>query len=108
MAAAKDIIVVNNKDKRRFEVFLNGEFAFIDYMYYKKDIAFMHTTVPESFRGKGIAAAMAVTALDFARQEHRKIMLYCPFMSKYVREHPDYHTLVDTDYHPSFAREGKR
>jgi hypothetical protein len=30
MAAAEDIIVVNNKDKRRFEVSINGEFAFID------------------------------------------------------------------------------
>jgi predicted GNAT family acetyltransferase len=108
MAAAKEIIVVNNEDKLRFEVSLNGEFAFIDYRYYKKDIAFMHTTVPESFRGMGIAAAIAVKALDFARQQHRKIMLYCPFMSKYVREHPEYHTLVDTDYHPSFASEDKR
>jgi predicted GNAT family acetyltransferase len=89
MAAAKEIIVVNNEDKLRFEVSLNGEFAFIDYRYYKKDIAFMHTTVPETFRGMGIAAAMAVTALDFARKQHRKIMLYCPFMSKYVREHPE-------------------
>lgn len=51
MATAEDIIVVNNKGKRRFEVSLNGEFAFIDYRYYKKDIAFMHTTVPESLRG---------------------------------------------------------
>jgi len=51
MAAAENINVVNNEDKRRFEVSLNGEFAFIDYRYYLKDVAFTHITIPESLRG---------------------------------------------------------
>lgn len=107
MLTADNIKVVNNADKLRFEVLLNGDYAFIEYRYYKKDIAFMHTTVPDVFRGKGIGAAMAVAALDFARQQHRKIMLYCPFVSKYVREHPEYHFLVDTNFHPSFGTDKK-
>ena len=107
MAAEENINVVNNTKDLRFEVNLNGEYASIEYRYYKKDIAFMHTTVPEAFRGKGIAVAMVVEALEFAKNEHRKIMLYCPFVSKYVKEHPEYHVLVDTDYHPSFGHAGK-
>jgi predicted GNAT family acetyltransferase len=107
MAGNENINVVNNTDRLRFEVYLNGEYAFIEYRYYKKDIAFMHTTVPEAFRGRGIAAVMAIAALNFAKDQHRKIMLYCPFVSKYVKEHPVYHILVDTDYHPSFANDSK-
>ena len=107
MAGNENINVVNNTDRLRFEVYLNGEYAFIEYRYYKKDIAFMHTTVPEAFRGRGIAAIMAIAALNFAKGQHRKIMLYCPFVSKYVKEHPVYHILVDTDYHPSFAKDSK-
>jgi len=107
MAVSENITVVNNADKSRFEVLLDNEYAFIDYRYYKKDIAFIHTTVPEIFRGRGIAAAMAVAALNFARDSHRKIMLYCPYVSKFVREHPEYHSLVDTAYHPSFGTNNK-
>jgi predicted GNAT family acetyltransferase len=99
-----EITVINNKDQLRFEVSLAGEDAYIEYRFYKKDIAFMHTFVPESFKGKGIASKMAITALDFARAQHKKIMLYCPFMSRYVKEHPQYYDLVDTEYHPSFIR----
>ena len=102
MAENERFNVVNNKEDLRFEVNLEGEFAYIQYRYYKKDIAFMHSVVPDAFRGKGIASAMAVTALNFAREQHRKIMLYCPFVSKFVRSHPEYHVLVDTEYHPSF------
>lgn len=103
METRETVDVVNNKDKLRFEVYLNGEYASIEYQYYKGDIAFMHTTVPEVFRGKGIAAAMAVAALNFAKEQHLKIMLYCPYVSKYVKEHPEYYPLVDTNYHPSYA-----
>jgi predicted GNAT family acetyltransferase len=99
----EDLKVVNNKAALRFEVNLNGEFAYISYRYYKKDIAFMHTLVPDASRGKGVGVAMVTAALKFAKDQHRKIMLYCPFVSKFVREHPEYHSLVDTDYHPSFG-----
>jgi predicted GNAT family acetyltransferase len=108
MVIAENINVVNNEPKFRFEVFLNGEYAFLEYRYYKKDIAFIHTVVPNIFKGRGIATAMAIVALDFAKDQHLKIMLLCPFVSKYVREHPEYHSLVDTDYHPSFGNKGKQ
>lgn len=107
MAEDESFHVVNNKEALRFEVNLNGELAYIKYQYYKKDIAFMHTVVPDAFRGKGIGAAMAVAALQFVQEQHRKIMLYCTFMAKYVREHPEYHALVDTNFHPSFGRVGQ-
>lgn len=96
--------VVNNKELMRFEVNLNGEFAFIEYKWYKGDIAFMHSVVPESFGGKGIGSKMARAGLDYAAKESLKIMLYCPFVSKFVKEHEEYHHLVDVAYHPSFKK----
>jgi uncharacterized protein len=94
--------VINDTYHLAFVVGLDGEQATIDYRYYKQDIAFLHSYVPEPFRGKGIAKALAETALAFARKEHKKIMLYCPFMARYVREHPEYHDLVDREYHQTF------
>jgi predicted GNAT family acetyltransferase len=98
-----DALIVNNDTHRlEFVVDLDGDQATIDYRYYKNDIAFLHSYVPEGFRGKGIAKSLAEAALAFARKENKKIMLYCPFMSRYVKEHPEYYDLVDTTYHQTF------
>ncbi len=56
--------VVNNKELMRFEVNINGEFAFIEYKWYKDNIAYMHSVVPTSFGGKGIGSKMACAGLD--------------------------------------------
>lgn len=96
--------VYNNKELLRFEVTLDDSLAYIEYRYYKKDIAFMHSFVPDTMQGKGVGTLMAQAALAFAREEGKKIMLYCPFVSKYVKEHPEYHDLVDREYHPNFPK----
>ena len=90
--------VLNNKERLRFEIELEGEFAYIEYRWYKGDLAFMHTVVPEAMQGKGVASFMAKEALEYAKTEKLKIMLYCPFVSKYVKEHPEYAFLVDQQY----------
>lgn len=100
----EDLVVINNNELLRFELNLNGEHAFINYRLQKGNIAFMHSIVPESFKGKGIGTLMARTALEYANTEKLKVMLYCPFVSKFVREHEEYHHLVDTNYHPSFKK----
>ena len=100
----EQIKVHHNKQQLRFEVEVDGEFAYIDYRYYKENIAYMHAFVPVAARGKGIAEAIAVEALDFARATGKKIMLYCPFVSKFVKAHKEYHDLVDRAYHPTFLR----
>lgn len=95
--------VTHNTAEQQFEVLLpNGEKASIVYRFYKQDIAFMHTEVPAEFEGQGIAASMAKAALAWARAEGKKIMLYCPYMSAYVKRHPEYHNLVDRAYHQGF------
>jgi predicted GNAT family acetyltransferase len=94
--------VTNNVQKLRFEIDLGGEIATLDYRHYKNDIALMHTSVPGNFKGNGLGSMLVVAALKFVRKQNKKLMLYCPFASKYVKEHPEYHDLVDTSYHQNF------
>lgn len=44
-----DIKVINNKDLLRLEVTLDGEYGYVDYRFYKMNIAFMHTFMPDAF-----------------------------------------------------------
>lgn len=90
--------IINNKEQQQYQLAVQDTIAYIEYRWYKGDIAFMHTEVPEQFEGQGIASAMAKFALDDARKQGVKIMLYCPFMAGYVKKHPEYHDLVDKKY----------
>ena len=90
--------VVNNEKHSRFETQVNGEFAYLEYRFYKGDMALMHTFVPESARGMGIAGALAKFALEHVKEHNLRLMVFCPYVQKYLKEHPEYLVLVDKKY----------
>ena len=64
-----DLKVVDNPGESRFEVRVGDEAAFVEYRSTSSAIAYIHTEVPDSWRGRGVAARLAKHALDFARAE---------------------------------------
>lgn len=86
--------VVNNLQNLRYEIDLGNEKAFLEYRWNNGDLALMHTVVPESFEGKGIAGLLAKTALESAKREGLKILVYCPFVQSYIKRHPEYEVLI--------------
>jgi hypothetical protein len=86
--------VVDNKDRSRFEVRLDDDFAFVDYRWRGHALAIMHTEVPKKYEGKGIAAAMVKHVLDHAREAGLNILVYCPYTAMYIKRHPEYQDLV--------------
>ncbi|WP_206080294.1 GNAT family N-acetyltransferase [Pacificoceanicola onchidii] len=46
-----------------------------------------HTGVPDSLRGKGLAAALAARAIEDARAAGTRIMPLCPFFRAYAMRH---------------------
>lgn len=92
------ILVTNNNEQQRFEVHLDDAVAFLEYRFYKNDIALMHTVVPEQLSGRGLASALAHHALEWAKEHHKKVMVYCPFVAAYLKKHPEYNYLIDRQY----------
>ncbi len=90
--------IINNIKLSRFETKINGEFAYVDYRFYKDDIALMHTFVPEVGRGKGISSALAKFALEYVKEQNLKLIVYCPIIAKYIKLHPEYEALIDKQY----------
>lgn len=86
--------VINNEQNLRFEVKLDDDTAFLEYRWKNDKMALMHTFVPEKYSGKGIAAALAKTALEFARNKGIKIIVYCPYVAAYIKKHPEYEVLI--------------
>jgi hypothetical protein len=89
------VVVEHDPNAERFLVRLNGETAYIQYDLDEKIITFMHTEVPASARGHGVAEAMARTALDYARDQRLTVVAFCPFVSTYIRRHREYQKLLE-------------
>lgn len=91
---ADELKIVRNDEKRRFEAELDNGLAMVEYNIAGKNIIFTHTEVPIGHEGKGIASKMAYEALEYAKNEGLKIQALCPFVKKYVAEHPEYHDIT--------------
>lgn len=92
--------IVNNKSNQRFEISMNGEVAYLEYRFYKKDIALMHTQVPQPLEGRGIASALAKYAFAYAKEQKQPVMVYCPFVASFLQKHPEYKAQLDPQYYP--------
>lgn len=95
----KEIDIRNDEQKMQFEYSENGEVARLEYRFYKKNIAMMHTVVPETMKGKGIASALAAKAFEYAKEKKKLVMVYCPFVAAYVKRHPELKDQIDKEYH---------
>lgn len=90
-----DVDVVNNTETSRFEVKLDGHTAFAEYRLRPGQIILPHTVVPPEFEGKGVASALARAAFGYAREHGLMVVPTCPFMSAWVKKHPEQQDIVD-------------
>lgn len=84
-----DLNIVQNTDKKRFEVEIDGELAMVEYIAAGKNIIFTHTEVPVAFEGMGVGGALANHVLEYARDNELKVQPLCPFIKSYLMRHKD-------------------
>ena len=90
-----ELEVVDNPDQDRFEIRADGEIAgFIGYSLRDSQIEFLHTETDGRFRGQGVAARLVQSSLDSVRERHLAVLPYCPFVNRWIAEHPEYADLV--------------
>jgi hypothetical protein len=87
----EDIPLVQNEDKSRFEIVVDGLYAFVEYEVDEDGlVALVHTEADPGLAGKGAAAAVV--------EEGKQILPYCPYVFAYIKKHPEWKRMV----HPSF------
>lgn len=91
--------VTNNTSLHQFEVMKDGEKAELVYRLRGNTLFLLHTWVPPALGGQGIASFLAKTALEYAETHGYKIGVMCPFVAAYVKRHPEWYRLYDTEYH---------
>jgi predicted GNAT family acetyltransferase len=89
-----EIQVTHNLENQRFEMTLDGHLAVLDYMLKGDIIVFTHTGVPPAIEGRGLGSKLVKTGLDYARENGLQVRSLCWFVSKYIRLHPEYQSLL--------------
>jgi uncharacterized protein len=99
-----ELVIFHDKDKRRFETNVNGFVAFVEYNLFNQGINFTHTEVPTELEGQGIGSYLAKHVLNYAREQHLRVMPLCPFIKGYIDRHMEYadismlHGIKKTDW----------
>jgi uncharacterized protein len=78
----------------RFEIERDGAVAYLEYNLSEKILVLTHTEIPEKLRGLGLASSLAEGALQWARENNRKVDIICPIVEEYIAKHPEYADLV--------------
>lgn len=89
-----EVVVENDTAAEQFRVGSGEDVAVLQYRRDPHAITFLHTEVPEAFRGQGIAQKLAHAGLEYARVQGVNVIPLCPFVNAYIRKHPEYQALV--------------
>ena len=92
-----DVVVTHNEQARRFEAAVDGLHSLLTYRRFPDRIVLQHTEVPTALEGKGLAAKLTRTALDFARANHLRVVPLCPYVSSFLRRHGEYQDLISAE-----------
>ena len=82
--------VVDNPARSRFELALEGGTAFATYRRAGDVLIIPHTEVPPQLEGHGYGSALVKGVLELARAQGLKVRPACPFVTDYMRRHPEY------------------
>ena len=89
-----ELKISHNAERSRFETEINGEYAFLDYVFYQEAMALVHTFVPPKYRRKGVAFSIIKFALEYAKREHLKVIPGCSSVVLYIELNPEYEALI--------------
>ncbi|MCC3345546.1 GNAT family N-acetyltransferase [Psychrobacter sanguinis] len=88
------IDITHNQAANRFETTIEGHTGFISYQDQDDRIVYDHTIVPSELGGKGVGSALVKHALDYARNEGKKVIPTCSFVASYINKHAEYQDLL--------------
>ncbi|MFO1304093.1 MAG: GNAT family N-acetyltransferase [Burkholderiales bacterium] len=88
------IDIVHNARESRFEARLPDGLCRADYRRVGNTLHMVHTEVPSSARGRGIAGRVVAAAADYAEAEGLKLMPLCSYVRAWFSRHPERQSLL--------------
>lgn len=92
-----------NESQKRFQIEIDGHFAFINYGETDTQITLVHTEAEPELAGTGAAAAVVEKALNYILESGKKLLPFCPYVFAYIKKHPEWKAIVDEKF-PSYNK----
>ncbi len=92
------IPLVKNKEKKRFEIDVNGKYAFINYGEFGNQIALVHTETDPELAGTGAAVAVVEKTLQYLETNSISLLPFCPYVFAYIKKHPEWKRIVSPKF----------
>lgn len=87
--------IKHDKKYQQFTANIGEEEAELAYATPSEEVLdFMHTYVPETARGKGVANKLIEEGLCYAEENGKKVIASCPVVKEYINKNPDYQKLL--------------
>jgi uncharacterized protein len=93
-----ELRVIDNRSRRRYEL-RRGErvIGFLAYQTEPGAVVLLHTEVDPVFEGLGLGSRLVAGAFEDIRVRGLSLVPICPFVSSYLRRHPEDVDLVARD-----------
>ena len=86
--------VIRNEDERRFETWIEGTLAKLDYIQDGKNFVITHVGVHPDLRGQGIAGRIVQVSLEYAKEHGLRVVPMCSYAAAFIRRHSEYAELT--------------
>jgi hypothetical protein len=92
------VTVVDVPAEDRFVARAEGMEAELVYRVDGDRLFLVHTEVPESLGGRGIAGQLVRAAVRRAEADHLTVVPWCPYARRWLKEHPDEAGGIQVDF----------
>jgi uncharacterized protein len=92
---ASDVVVRDRPTEGVYELVLDGTRAgVLHYLPSHGVVVLVHTEVEPELEGQGLGGRLVAGALEDIRARGLRLVPVCPFVTSYLRAHPEYGDLV--------------
>jgi len=99
-----EISVADEPEKGRYGGRTGDRLAgYVAYRRIGTTISLLHTEVDRDFEGEGVGGALVSAVLDDIRSQGLEVLPFCPFVSSYLRRHPEQADLVPDERRAEFG-----
>lgn len=74
-------------DENRFETYIEGHTALVDYVVRDGALVIVHTFVPKPLKGRGIAGELVKAAYEYADKEGLGCKATCSYALAWLKKH---------------------
>jgi len=88
-------VVVRNDERSRYDIVVDDHVVgHTDYRTHGDHQVFVHTEIDPAYRGRDLAEHLVRAALDDVRDNGMTVVPRCPYVARFIEEHPEYRDLV--------------